>query len=344
LYVGRARPEARVSIQEIGRTLERAAAAGLAAAVVSAFAPAQGGEDAWTLSEPAPAVALRPAALERPDEIACGACHAAELEEWSRSAHALAWVDEVYQEELAGRSRPETCHGCHIPEPLLAKGLAERPAPRADGVRFGVTCETCHLGPGGEMLGPRGAANEAHASARSEHLIGAGTNALCSACHRTNIGPVVGIAKDFETSGQAERGRTCVGCHMAPVEGGEGRAKRSHALQTPRDPSFLRRAFALRLEARGGKRELVIENRAGHRVPGLLGREIAFSARAVGDGGALGEARELVLDTRSYLPVDGEKRLELPPDAAGAAVQVAGEHRDPRGDGPIRFLDERLGP
>ena len=44
------------------------------------------------------------------------------------------------------------------------------------------------------------------------------SSAMCSVCHSTNIGPVVGIAKDFETSKQAERGRSCIGCHMQAIE------------------------------------------------------------------------------------------------------------------------------
>lgn len=315
-------------------------------AALAAWSPVLPAQDpveaAWTLARPAPAVALRPAVLERAAELACAACHAPEVEEWSRSAHALAWVDEVYQEELEGRTRPETCHGCHIPEPLFAQGLEERPSPRAADQHFGVSCETCHLGPAGEMLGTRGEATDAHASARSESLVGAGANALCAACHRTNIGPVVGIAKDFEVSKQAERGRTCVGCHMASVEREDGTESRSHALQTPRDPTFLARAFALRLEVAGGKCAVVVENRAGHRVPGLIGREIVFAAEALDAGGKVVAKGRLELDTRSFLPVDGSTRLELP--AAGVGVRVTGEHHDPRSDEAVRFIEELLEP
>jgi hypothetical protein len=172
-----------------------------------------------------------------------------------------------------------------------------------------------------------------------------GSNALCAACHSTNIGPVVGIAKDFEASRQSERGRSCVGCHMHAVERrwaeGESvplRTGRSHALQTPRDPSFLRRAFELSLS--GAK--VVIENRAGHRVPGLIGREIRFEAEALDAGGAVLCRGQLALDARSYLPVDG--RLEIALDRAGAAVRVVGRHLDPRAEEPVPFLDERLVP
>jgi hypothetical protein len=88
----------------------------------------------------------------------------------------------------------------------------------------------------------------------------------------------VGIAKDFEQAKMAERDRSCVGCHTHRVEmkfaarhGGEdppARKGRSHAIQTPRDPGFLRRAFDLSLTVDGGKSKVTVTNQAGHRVPG----------------------------------------------------------------------------
>src|SRR6185503_17542859 len=99
-----------------------------------------------------------------------------------------------------------------------------------------------------------------------------GSNALCSACHAFNIGPVIGIAKDFATANLEGRGLSCVGCHMAPVErawasDAPPRPGRSHAIQTPRDPAFLRLAFGTTVRTAGGKTTLVLENQAGHRVP-----------------------------------------------------------------------------
>ena len=129
----------------------------------------------------------------------------------------MAWVDEIYREAIAGRKRPGLCHACHIPGPLLLDGLARRPVARDADRHYGVSCEACHLGADGVVLGPRGTATDAHPTAASEYLREKSSE-LCATCHRTNIGPVIGIAKDFEKADMAARGRSCVGCHMAPVE------------------------------------------------------------------------------------------------------------------------------
>ena len=304
-------------------------------------------EGAWDLRAPEPKVALRPERVERVGEYGCARCHTEVAAEWSASAHGIAWADELYQDEIADKKRPELCHGCHIPEPLLAGGaLAEKPKARAgDDRHLGISCESCHVGAEGVVLGPRGTPTDAHASRAAPEQTAPGSNALCSACHSTNIGPVVGIAKDFAASKQAERGRSCVGCHMHEVErrwaDGESvpaRKGRSHAIQTPRDPTFLRRAFELSLSGT----KVVVANRAGHRVPGLIGREIRFEAEALDAAGAVLCRGELALDARTYLPVDG--KLEIALAKAGASVRVVGRHADPRAEEPVVFLDEKLVP
>src|SRR5262249_28092133 len=158
---------------------------------------------------------------------------------------------------------------------------------------------------------------------------GLGSSALCIACHKINIGPVIGIAKDFESSKQIDRGRSCVGCHMAQVErrfanapeGSEQppmRTGRSHAIQTPREPTFLRRAFQLSVRTEGKTTFVTLANQAGHRVPGLVGRSIEFEARVLGPNGEELGKGTLSLDERSYLPVDG--KLEIEVAAVGAEV------------------------
>ena len=307
---------------------------------------------AWDLASPAPVVFITPARLDGLQALSCGECHAAVVDEWASTAHALSWVDETYQEEIGDRRRPELCHGCHVPEPMIgADGPTDRAVARTTSLHLGVSCDSCHLGPDGEQLGPRGAPTEAHATTRSEWFVGAGSNALCAGCHSSNIGPVVGVAADFLESEQAGRGRSCVGCHMAPVQRALGataagevpdgapsaRVVRSHALQTPRDPAFLARAFGLAVDDGGS---LLLSNRAGHRVPGLKGREISFVVEALGPDGALLERVEHTFDTRSYLPVDGEQRV--PVAAPATSLRVIGRHRDPRADEPLTFLDVRL--
>jgi hypothetical protein len=175
------------------------------------------------------------------------------------------------------------------------------------------------------------------------------SSALCSVCHATNIGPVVGIAKDFETSHQAERGRSCMGCHMQQLERKPARGApegavayqgRSHAIQTPRDPSFLARAFEITLASDGKRSVVTLKNRAGHRVPGLIGREIRFQAEVLDAQGQKLASGDLEFDAQRYLPVD--QSAQLPLAAVGAKVRIVGMHRDPRADAPVRFLEREL--
>jgi hypothetical protein len=306
----------------------------------TAWAVAVPDGDDWRLETPAPTVPVTPAVLTRLDEISCTECHAEIVDEWASTTHALAWVDEFYQEGLEGRRRPRTCHGCHIPESIHAD-LGGRPDPREEGKHFGVSCESCHVATDGvTMLGPRGIETDAHPVQRSDSMTGAGSNQLCSGCHSTNIGPVIGIAKDFKNSGQAEKGRTCVGCHMAPFERDDGTIGRRHTLQTPRDPSFLRQAFAVSAAVAGDKTVVTLGNRTGHRIPGVLGRELLFAAQVLDPSGAVVGEAELKLSNRSFLPVDDATRLEV--QAVGSSVRLTGLHTDPRVDDPVPFLDETL--
>jgi len=296
----------------------------------------------WDLQPPKPAVAIEVPG-EHPTSD-CASCHSEVAQEWSDSAHALAWDDEAYQESLKGKRRPQLCHGCHIPQPVLAReNLSRKPRPREDMQSHGVSCESCHLGPSGEMLGTHGTQVDAHASAVSPMMSTPGSNKLCSTCHSTSIGPVIGLGKDFTASKQEERGRSCVGCHMASVErrwaDGEDvplRAGRSHALQTPRDPAFVKRAFTLQPQGS----QLVVKNEAGHRVPGLIGREFHFEVELLDGGGKVIERRKLKIDATAYLPVDGSRAIEF--KKSGEQFRVRGKHVDPRAKKPVVFLSETL--
>jgi hypothetical protein len=309
---------------------------------------AQDGSAPWELAEPAPVPDGRAAVLDRLEELSCAECHREVVDEWASTAHALAWVDELYQDALEDRRKPQTCHACHVPAPLHGEELAVRPKAREELRHFGVSCEACHLGPHGEMLGPRGLEPDgsdgepAHTSARSETMVGPGSNELCAACHRTTVGPVIGVAKDFELTDQEGHGRTCVGCHMRPYAREDGTVGRSHRLQTPRDPAFLRRAFELSIEVAGRETVVVVANRAGHRVPGLVGRDLTFAVELLDEAGDVLAEERLELTTRAFLPADGDVRIALA--ATGARVRVRAEHADPRLAEPVRFLEEEFVP
>ena len=320
------------------------------------------------LRAPAPHPDGRTSELEGWRELACARCHAAIAAEWAGSRHALAWKNERYQEELADVTRPATCHGCHIPAPLAAQKPGVKPAARdlAD-AHLGIRCESCHQAPDSTpeapvVLGPFGAPTSAHGSRRDPAFLPEGASSLCIGCHATTVGPVLGIAKDFVATQQAERGRSCVGCHLQPLErpiaevppggtgdiGGPGapeppppaRAGRSHALQTPRDPSFLARAFDLAARREPGGAVLRVANAAGHRVPGLVGREIALEAELVGADGAVVASASRTLDAGATLAADDAFELALAGE--GRALRVRGRHLAPGFEAPVVFLEREL--
>ena len=282
-------------------------------------------------------------------------------EEWGRTLHALAWVDPHYQEAIAKMRRPASCHGCHAPEPLLTSATflergvpPQKPAVREHRPHQGIDCRTCHQGADDVILGPWGIDTFAHPSERSALMTDEGSNALCIACHATHIGPVIGVAKDFTATDQAAQGRTCVGCHMAPVvrshahdpdEEGPApeRPGRSHLLQTPRDPAFLRQAFGLSAHrAEGGGVVVRVANRCGHRVPGLEGRELELLVTGFDGGSGEREEASFTIDRASYLPADEALEIVLERDAD--RVRVRGLHRAPGLEEPVEFLDVELVP
>src|SRR5512134_3848409 len=81
----------------------------------------------------------------------CGGCHPKQFEEWTGSAHALAFVDPIYQGELnkavkaVGHEISRQCEGCHSPAGMVTgeikgPGIAKL-SPMA---LAGVSCDICH--------------------------------------------------------------------------------------------------------------------------------------------------------------------------------------------------------
>jgi len=312
------------------------------------------------LSTPAPADA-RGVPLEGLEQISCTSCHADIVAEWATTLHGRAWVDEAFREELADVRRPESCHNCHIPEPLHLQlgadgSIPQKPKPRDATLHnapvqdvdahFGVSCETCHRGPDGTILGPWGAPTDAHVSKKHASFLPESKSALCIACHATTVGPVIGIAKDFAESSQAAAGRSCVDCHMAPVErpaaveAGKpalpARAGRSHALQTPRDPGFLARAFDITVERRDATTVVVLTNASGHRMPGRVGRIFRFQADLLDEKGSVVATAKHAIETRFSLPADGKRELVL--NGVGASVRIVGMHEAPALPDDVKFM------
>jgi hypothetical protein len=318
------------------------------------------GAGEWKLAAPRPLADGRP--LENPawKELSCSGCHEDVAREWARTTHATAWLDPRYQEAIAEKRKPEACHNCHIPEPLSGVEPGTKPRPRdasESWTHLGVDCNACHFGKEREILGPLGAPTKAHASKKSVLFTPEGQSQLCLSCHATNVGPVIGIGKDFVETRQWERGQSCVGCHMQALERefvsdparqqaelGDApypkRAGRSHELQSPRDPAFLARAFEISARVAGAGTRVSIRNACGHRVPGLIGRELEIEVELLDAGGKSLGKQTLALDHTRHLGTDAEAVLEFA--EAGARLRLRGLHRSPGIEQPALFLEGEI--
>jgi hypothetical protein len=327
--------------------------------LVAALAfPAALGE--WKLDPPRPIADGRPAENTAWKELACAGCHENVAREWARSTHATAWLDPRYQEELKDKRKPEACHNCHIPEPLSGVEAGTKPNPRDASqpawTHMGVDCNACHLGKEGEILGPLGAATRAHPSAKSALFTPEGQSQLCIACHATNVGPVIGVGKDFVETRQWEQQKSCVACHMQALERefvadpallakiGDPpyakRAGRSHELQTPRDPAFLARAFEISARLADGGTRVSFKNACGHRVPGLVGRELEIEVELLDERGQSLGKETLAFDHTRYLAVDEEALVEF--TKSGAKVRLRGLHQSPGFEKRALFLETEI--
>lgn len=270
---------------------------------------------AWLAPESAPNTACTLTANDsglEPDSAAtCGKCHTEIHTEWVDRAHAKAWTDPIYQEALKSKKRPELCYPCHIPTLVLDR-LGDKPGTRDDLRDEGVTCVSCHK-KGDTMHGPYGAKTDAHPSAKHPAFTESGSTMLCASCHRTKIGPVLPLARDFEEAKLADQGKSCVGCHMPEVERhvavsmvtgkpvGEKRPGRRHEILGPNDPEFCGKAFKLGARLDGKDVVLTIENEAGHRVPGLTLRKFVFIVRCLD-----GNKKEIGAPERVEISSDNE--------------------------------------
>jgi hypothetical protein len=118
------------------------------------------------------------------------------------------------------------------------------------------------------------------------------------------------------------------------------RPGRSHALQTPRDPAFLRRAVRVSARQDGGAVIVTIANECGHRIPGLVEREIEITAELLDDAGAANVRATKRIDVRSPLAADAETEIVLA--GRGTKVRWKAVHRAPGFDKPVVFADEEI--
>jgi hypothetical protein len=266
----------------------------------------------------------------------CGQCHKDFHQEWHGRSHAKAWTNPVYQEAIKKVKDPTSCHNCHIPDQVL-KRLGRKPSVRTELLDEGVNCVACHKS-GDAIHGPFGAQTDAHPSVKDPTFNQADSKALCTGCHNLKIGPVLPVARDFEEAKLAEKGKSCVGCHMpeierhlaiAPATGkpvGEKRKTRDHRVLGPYDVDYCAKAFQLGARKDGDDVVLAVGNEAGHRVPGLTLREFRFTVRQLDAAGKDLASDGVVLSHENDLPVATTREFRFARKPETAALEVTVDH------------------
>ena len=201
------------------------------------------------------------------DARGCASCHAAIVDEWARSRHALAWTNSIFQTEYA--ARPQAwCVNCHAP---LTTQQADLAGPRA---AQGVDCASCHVRAGALVARTRRAGSP-HATIAEPTF---GSPAFCADCHqftfpvlepgggaalRMTPHPMQDTVASFGAGPYARERGGCMTCHGS---------RHGHAFGGAHDRGMLEGALdvAWCREGEGGGEALRATVRnvaAGHAVP-----------------------------------------------------------------------------
>ncbi len=242
----------------------------------------------------------------------CGSCHKAIYEEWSKSLHAYALIDPIFQMfyHRLDEEGKNFCTNCHSP----LSHITVEPSLKPKLVQEGVTCDFCHTAVSGEVgtgkfvLDPKGpkrgpikdASDRFHPVAFSEFHK---KSEFCGVCHQA-VNPhgiaVLNTYEEWKMSTYAGRGITCQNCHMpeqlekTPVEVDEYRSPltyTSHSFTGGHSQIRLGRAARLSVLA-AIKREnitasvFLTNQESGHWLPtGVPSRYILLTISLInGDG------------------------------------------------------------
>ncbi len=249
----------------------------------------------------------------------CLNCHQDRYEEWSRSMHALAVSDPIFEAAYmkALQSDPryrEYCLSCHSPTTRMTKDFN---LTRSISVE-GVTCGFCHtvtgienrsytFDPNNPLQGPyRDSKTDAHASAYNEKLT---RSEFCAGCHEFSINNVrvYETYTEWKEGPYAAEGKQCQDCHM---EAGPGIAAKNgpdrekvyrHFWYGGHSGQFLEKAFQMKSDVQKtgnmAKVTLSITNSGvGHMIPsGFPSRKVVLDFKASDERG-----KEVFSDQRVY--------------------------------------------
>ncbi|MEK7220765.1 MAG: multiheme c-type cytochrome [candidate division NC10 bacterium] len=292
----------------------------------------------------------------------CAGCHEDIYQMWSRSLHATALTDPVFDvvymqvlKATDGKTR-ETCLRCHAPTTRVSRDFALR----HEVTREGVTCDFCHtisvvnmnnraepytMRPGAVKFGPLGETTS------PKHLTTFSpvheTSELCGGCHELvakNGTVIMGTYSEWKESPYAAKGVQCQDCHMPTVKdattvkaGVKVSTKRvnKHDLQGGHSVDQLQRAARVEiLEVSKASDAVRVRVRvtnvgSGHKMPtGIPSRKILLTGRLKDARGAvLREATiryQKVLADAQHRPLETDADIFLKPSTI--------------------LLDNRLGP
>ncbi len=239
----------------------------------------------------------------------CADCHKDRYDEWSRSMHALAVSDPIFEAEYlrALQSDPKYrsyCLTCHSPTTRLTNDFNLTKSISVEG----ITCSFCHTVTGVEnnnytfnqnnpMQGPyRDSKTDAHASEYSElHT----RSEFCAGCHDFSINgvPISQTYTEWKEGPYAAEGRQCQDCHMETKSGiaaknGTMRDKvYQHFWYGGHTGQFLAKAFNIEssLQRTGNKVKVTLNitnNGVGHMIPsGFPSRKVVLDFNAGDDKG-----------------------------------------------------------
>lgn len=284
------------------------------------------------------AIAQQAKPVKVPIRGACQTCHKTHADEWLKSAHARAWISELFK-EMSNEYEQEDCLHCHAPERILDTGYGNEPKLRERTREGGVDCSACHADIKGAMHGPYEIEREFHENVKSDKL---GTVEMCASCH-TKFGTV----SEFKESKWGKDPKGCVECHMPKVERPIGeiptvekkyplRASRMHTFRGVEDIEFVRESLKLEAAVEGDKLLVKLSSiNVGHKFP------TGFNVNAAVVDVSLRDGDKLLLSFRHLLSderPDGGKDTRLSPEET---LTLAYPLEGKKGTAIVRLLYKR---
>jgi hypothetical protein len=253
-----------------------AAASGCGAAPPSGSAPAAARDDApaWRVRGPGGMQPVDPSLPASADALldarGCARCHAAIVDEWSRSRHALAWTNAIFDTEYTARPQP-WCANCHAP---LTTQQADLRGPRA---AQGVDCAACHVR-AGKLVARARRGGSPHETIGDPTF---GSPAFCADCHeftfpvlspegvalRMTAHPMQTTVASFLAGPYARERDGCLSCHGSRHGHAFAGAHDAAMLESALDVAWCREPRAGAAGADQALRVTVRNATAGHAVP-----------------------------------------------------------------------------